>query len=191
MHGECVSMQWFRHNDCSMIHGICGRKDWDKTPFTSLFQKLNIKDIIAVRHNGQLSWSEHVQHAMSCIKSLTVVAIPSTRGCKNLEICPNVWKIMSKKVTPKTEMLGESVFYVTWPCHSNRTHTVHKVKMDMMMVMILKYTMDPHAILGYVHSWGYFALTVRYISLKIDRKNALRYIKVTVHHQKFTEPLTF
>ena len=126
MLGECVSLQWLGHNDYSMIHGICGRKDCDKTPLTSVFQKLSIKDIISVFHSGQLSWSEHVQHTMSCIKSLTDLAIPSTRGWENLESCPNVWKMMSKKVTPKTEVLGESVFYVTRSCQPYQIgHTQH------------------------------------------------------------------
>ena len=42
-------------------------------------QKLGIEDITAVLRCQQLRWSGHVQHAASCIKSVTDLVIPYTR----------------------------------------------------------------------------------------------------------------
>ena len=58
-----------------MIHWICDTKDCDKTPLTCLLQKLGIVDI-----SQRLRWARRVQRATSCIKSVTDLAIPGTRG---------------------------------------------------------------------------------------------------------------
>ena len=46
----------------------------------SLLQKLGIEDITVVFHSWQLWWCGHAQRAMSCIKSVTDLRIPSTGG---------------------------------------------------------------------------------------------------------------
>ena len=62
-----------------MICWICGTKDKD-TPSASLLKKLGIKDVTAVLRCGRLRWYEHVQCAMSCMKSVTDLPLPLPRG---------------------------------------------------------------------------------------------------------------
>ena len=80
MVAKCGILKWLRCNDCTMIRWICGTKDWVETSSVSLLQKLGIKDFTTVLRNGQLTWYGHVQHASSCIKSVTELPHPGPRG---------------------------------------------------------------------------------------------------------------
>ena len=70
---------WLRQNDHVIIHWICGNKDRDETPSTSLQQKLDIKDITLVLRCQQLRWYGHGQQATSSTKSITNFQIFGTR----------------------------------------------------------------------------------------------------------------
>ena len=72
-------IQWLRRNDYAMICWICGTKEREKTPLASILQKLGTEDITTVLRKWQFWWYGHVQHATSCIKSVSNFLIPSTR----------------------------------------------------------------------------------------------------------------
>ena len=78
-----TNLQQLRLNDLTMIQCICGNKDRDKTPSDSQLQKLGI--ITAVLCNRRLRWYGHIQHPMSCIKSVTDFSIADTRALGKFE----------------------------------------------------------------------------------------------------------
>ena len=74
-----LNLKRLRCNDRAMICWICGTKIQDETPSASLLKKLGIKDITAVDRSRRLRCYGHVQHATSCIKSVTDLPLPGPR----------------------------------------------------------------------------------------------------------------
>ena len=61
------------------IRWICGAKLADKIPTAVLHQKLDLDEITTVLRTRHLRWYRHVQHATSCINSITGLELPGTR----------------------------------------------------------------------------------------------------------------
>ena len=59
---------------------FCGTKDRDESPSASLLQKLGIEDVTPVLRSRRLRWYGHEHRVTSCIKFVTNLAIPDTKG---------------------------------------------------------------------------------------------------------------
>ena len=75
-----LDLKWICRNNHAMIRWICGTKVQDETPSASLLKKFGINDITAVHLSGRLRWYGHVQRATPCIKSVTDLPLPGSRG---------------------------------------------------------------------------------------------------------------
>ena len=78
-------LQRLRRNDHAMIRWICGAKLEDEISSAVLHQKLDLDEITASHgfarlRTRRLRWYGHVQHATSCINSITRLGLPGTRN---------------------------------------------------------------------------------------------------------------
>ena len=123
---EAPELQQLCCNHHAMICWICGIKDRDETPSTSLIQKLNTKHITSLLCCRRLRWYGHVQCAISCIKSITNFILPALKKKEGPgRHVLNVGRLMSISVavltlTHFTEMHGEPVFDIAWYCKPHR-----------------------------------------------------------------------
>ena len=128
-----------RRNDCAIMCWICGIKDTDETPSTSLLQKLDIKDITSVPRCWRLRWYGHVEWAMSCVQSIPNFRIPGTRKKGRPQ---KTWSECMKTDVNKCGLAGidplerdawrTSVWHsLVLPTPLNGTWTAPQSKMDM------------------------------------------------------------
>ena len=116
-------LQWLCHDSLDLWHW---RLRWNTLSFT--LHKLGIEDITVVLRSRWLRWYGHVQHATSCIKSVTDLPIPNTIGWERPKRHGmNAQRLMSVHVfvawlplTHITEMLGEPEFDIAWCCQPHR-----------------------------------------------------------------------